>query len=236
MLAEAGDFDGALKRYEAALEADPDNADAKRLIAGIQQATRFAERVEAGDAASEAGRLDEARQQYEQALALQPYDRELEQKLAGVRFRSDIEAAEAALEAGRLDEAETRLGAAATLRPDDPAVGAIEGGLRTAREVARLVAEGDAALAEQNFSLANRRYREAADLQPSPTITGKLADVEYGSHLAQGKRLLEEDQLNAARVSFEQARKAKATDEVEALLEQVTTKLEATDNTGAAGG
>ncbi len=220
-LLDGGEFEAARSRFAQALELDPDNPDALRLQQQIRDATELGGLERAGDAATAAGKYDEAIGHYEAALRISPSNAAVQQKLVDVRVQQNVVNALAAIEANELDRAETLLNAALLLQPGNGTVDQMLSGLSTRREYARLLASGDEARRAGDYGRAKRLYNNAGELIPGEEVTQRLEDTEFEQYLARARRLIAENQHDAARVTLQQASRIRVTPELTALLESL---------------
>lgn len=149
LLALGRDAD-ALTAFEAALAVDPALAELRQRV-DVLRFRRLQDLIEAARAAAAAGRAADAVRAYEAAAAASPESAFLHRELGLVERRQ-----------GNGDAALRHLRRAVELEPEDAAA---------LIEVGELLEEG------QDFAGAEAAYRRAADLDPGPRVTGRLAAV-----------------------------------------------------------
>jgi tetratricopeptide (TPR) repeat protein len=138
----------ALTSLEAALTADPSLADVRRRVE-VLRFRGLQDIIEAARDAARKGRDDEARTAYGRALAASPDSAFLHREL-GLLERK----------AGRADQALQELNRAAELDPSD---------------AASLVQIGELLDERRNFAGAEAAYRKAADIEPTPDLSARIA-------------------------------------------------------------
>jgi tetratricopeptide (TPR) repeat protein len=142
--------DEALKSFEIALAIDASLADVRRRV-DVLRFRALQTLIETARSAAVAGRLDEAAGAYARAITASPESGFLHRELAGIeRKRRNDDAALAHLRrATEIDPADT----------------------------AALVQIGELLDARQDFAGAEAAYRRAAEFDPSPSVTARLAAV-----------------------------------------------------------
>jgi len=233
-LFESGEFDAADLRLAAALDKDPDNADALRLQKQIDAKTELATIERRGDAAVAAGNLDAAITAYEQALEIAPDYQGLVVKLDSVRIRRGLDLARAAISRGDPAVAEALLKDTLLIDPENTNAAAMLETLDTQGRYQELIAQGRAAQAVPDFGRAKRLFRQAKELVPGDEIDALIQDLNFEQYLAQAREFIAKDELAAARAMLQQARSIRFTPELEQLLEQAADPAQAPDP-GAAG-
>ena len=140
----------ALADFEAALAADASLADVRRRI-DVLRFRRLQDLIEGARGAAAAGRLQDAQRAYEGALAASPDSAFLHRELGVVARRQ-----------GHAGGAMEHFRRAVELDPAD---------------VASLVQLGELQEARQDFAAAEAAYRRAAEIEPGPELTKRLAAV-----------------------------------------------------------
>ncbi|MBI4888245.1 MAG: tetratricopeptide repeat protein [Acidobacteria bacterium] len=138
----------ALDAFEAALEVDGSLAEVRRRV-DVLRFRGLQELIDAARAAAAAGRMDEAVRAYEKAMAASPDSAFLYREL-GLLVRRQ----------GRADAALTLFQRAAGLDAGD---------------AASLVQMGDLLEGRQDFAGAEAAYRRAADVEPGPDLSARIA-------------------------------------------------------------
>ncbi|MEM9418897.1 MAG: protein kinase [Planctomycetota bacterium] len=224
-LFDDGEIDAAKLRIAAALEKDPESTDALRLQKQIAVKTELTQIERRGDTALAAGNLSGAIAAFEEALSLAPGDGDLVAKLNRVRVRLSLDQARAAINTDESAKAETLLKDALLIDPENKDIPELLKQIETQRSYDALVAEADQAKAMQDFRRADKLYRDAKELLPGKAIDQLLEDLNYERLLAQGKELIAEGELAAARAMLQQASRIRGlTPELEKLLEQTERK------------
>ncbi len=167
----ADDVAGALTAYQAALQIEPEQADAVAGIAAAQRRGAAIEHMNPGRTAEANDDLEAARGAYRQAsqadpdyMPAQTALQRVEAEMAERKFTAAMSEALNALEAGRTAAAGRALAEAAALRPGDPAVRDARvrlQGMRARAGLNRLRRQADASVAREDWQGAAAAYRKA---------------------------------------------------------------------------
>jgi len=220
-LLDAGELDAANDRFVKALQKDPENLDAKRLIKQIRSTTELTGIEGRGDAAAAAGDLAAATTAYQQAAEMAPDNLSIRTKLDNTRVRHNLQLARTAIDDQAFDRAQELLEAARLLAPQDSAVANLSATLDTQRAYRKLVAQGDAAKDVHDFGKAKRFYTEASKLVKGDEITQRLEEAQFQQYLTQAREYLDDGELDAARATLNLARDIRFTPELLSLIEAV---------------
>ncbi len=228
---DAGNVEVAGVRLNAALERNPDNAEALRYLALIASVTERTKLVQAGDAAVAAGDYVKAIEQYEAAVAVEPSE-PINAKLRDARLKRDLKQADDAIASGDLTAAAEALALARTREPDNADVQKKLDELDTRVQYTKLLADAAEARTRSDFGKAKRILAEAQKLLDTEEVKELVIDTEYEQNLDQGKRYLEAGQKDAALGRFRIARTFRDTPEVRALIVQLEGGTAATGSGG----
>jgi serine/threonine-protein kinase len=149
-----GDYDRALAEAQAALKQDPASADARRLVESALGGQKAALRVQAAQAALRQGDYARALSEAEAARTLAPWDADVTALVGRVQ----------AAEQRAQGEAQQRAQAEAQQRAEKDAQAQRQA---AASAVNKLLAQGDSALAAQDYDGAISAYDKALESDPA---------------------------------------------------------------------
>lgn len=217
----AEDYDDAIEYFEAALDADPDNQQAREYLTTARQARKerrtqeFDRLVERGEIALKTEDYDTAVRYFDQALsigqALDLNTEEIEAELATARSRQErqdrleslVQEGRQALRTGEFGVAWDRFSRARALDPDDPELETWE---QRAREVQEAVRRSEAALIAGKYDVAMQALESALNEIPSsPALENRLREVQVQRYADQGEAALGSGDYELALDMFERA-------------------------------
>lgn len=171
------DAEAAIKAYEAALAADPDNTPAQTGAQRARQRPALLNALADAENAEQAQDLEAANEAYRRALEIDSLDQRarsgqirIADALAAARFQAAMSQSLQAMEQGRYSAARQTLDQAAAIRPDDPAVRDLRTRLANAqrgsaiRNQRRLAA---AAVAKEDWAAAVGYFQAALNIDPN---------------------------------------------------------------------
>lgn len=220
-LFDKGQFAAARERLEAALELDPENADAGQLKQRIAEFTELAAIANQGDAAVASANFAGAIAAYEKALAIAPDNADILSKLNAARVSLNLQQARAAIQTEDISKARALLEAALSIDESNDPAKKLLADLEKTQAYAKLLAEGDAALETSDFSRAKRKYREAEKLVPGDEITDRRQNADHRSFLAEARKNLDDGEIDAARAYLQLASEIRSSPELEAMMKEI---------------
>ncbi len=223
-----GNTVGADQLLTESLGYRPDNQRARDALAQIASSGRRLAFIEAGDAAAERRDYDTAIKQYENALEL-GVDGPLSEKMAGVRVQLLLVQSRAALADGQIDVATEKVNQAQQLDSASPDVAAVLHEVQVRGEYVRHLRAGDEARHRSAFGEAKRHYLRAKEAIDTPQVRARLDETEYDHILAQARDFLAAKEYPSAKAQLQIAAGIRMTDEVQALLDQVSAEEPSTN-------
>lgn len=217
----AEDYDDAIEYFEAALDVDPDNQQAREYLTTARQARKarhtqeYDRLVERGEVALKTEDYDAAARYFDQALsvgkALDLDTQEVEAELMAARSQQEeqerletlVQEGRQALLTGEFGVALDRFSRARALNPDDPELETWE---RRAREVQEAVRRSEAALIAGKYDVAAQALESALNEIPDSTaLEDRLREVQVQRYVDQGEAALASGDYELALDVFERA-------------------------------
>jgi serine/threonine protein kinase len=149
-----GDYDRALSEAQSALTQDPASADARRLLESALNGQKAGMRARTAESALRAGEHERALAEAEAARALAPWDSDVTDLLSRIGAAEQRAQAEAQQRAQREEQQRAERDAQQQRQALSAAVN-------------KLLADGDQALAAQNYDAAIAAYGKALEADPS---------------------------------------------------------------------
>ncbi|MEM9347079.1 MAG: protein kinase [Planctomycetota bacterium] len=162
------------------LERDPENVQAKLMVASLENARMKIETERAADRLAAQGRYPEAIAMYQRVFEFGPDpDGSIKAKIDDAAGRVNLAESETAFKAGDLPKAQSLLDKARATLGDTGAISDLQDKIDELREYTMLVAEGDALFEKGSYGKAIPKYRAAQKIFDSEAINEKLNDCEF---------------------------------------------------------
>ncbi|MEM6260246.1 MAG: protein kinase [Planctomycetota bacterium] len=209
------------------LERDPENVQAKLMLASLENARMKIETEREADRLAAESKYPEAIAMYQRVFEFGPdTDGSIKAKIDNAAGRVQLAESEEAFEAGDLPKAQSLLDKARAALGDTGAIADLQDKIDELREYTMLVAEGDALFGKEDFGRAKAKYLDAKEIFDSEAINTKISDCDFGIWLATCDRAILSRDWPQAESALKRAEAIKINDQTRARRDQIENRVQ----------
>ena len=209
------------------LSRDPDNTEAKRMLASLKDARMKIETEREADALLSQGKYQDAITVYQRALTFGPdTNGTINAKIKTATGQVHFANSESAFDAGDLTKSQSELDKARAALGDTDAIADLQDKIDELREYTLLVQDGDAKFGREEFGAAKRQYLAAKEIFDSEAINQKIRDCDFGIWLDTCDRAIRSRDWPQAESALKRAEEIKTNDQTRARREQIENRVQ----------
>ncbi|MFN3168970.1 MAG: protein kinase domain-containing protein [Phycisphaeraceae bacterium] len=209
------------------LERDPNNAQAKRMLASIADAKAMIEADARGDRFFAEGNYPAAIAAWREAMTFGPDSTgRINDKIRNATGLIHQANTQAALDAGDVNKAQDEHNSAVAMLGDTDALRALQQRIDNLRDYTLLVDEGDALLAKNSFGRAKAKYLAAKKIFDNEAINEKIRDCDFGIWLEQCDQAIINRNWEEAEGALNRAEEIRKNEQTRARREKINNRVQ----------